>query len=68
VVLRKHRLSISAYIHVYSRNIVHREESIKGIKSGTGKGIPKPLKPKSKEEVTEVTNDRYMEKINTRHK
>jgi len=43
------------------------EESIKGAKSGTGKGVPKPLKPKSKEEVTEVTNDRLMEKINTKN-
>jgi len=43
------------------------EESIKGANSGTGKGVPKPLKPKSKEEVTEVTNDRHMEKINTRN-
>jgi len=40
------------------------EESIKEAKSGTGKGVPKPLKSKSKEEVTEVTNDRHMEKIN----
>jgi len=43
------------------------EESIKGAKAGTGKGVPKPLKPKSKKEVTEVTNDRHMEKINTRN-
>jgi len=43
------------------------EESIKGAKSGTGKGVPKPLKPKSKEEVTEVTNDRLMEEINTKN-
>ena len=40
------------------------EESIKGVKSGTGKGVPKPLKPKSKKKVTEVTNDRHVENIN----
>jgi len=43
------------------------EESIKGVKSGKGKGVPKPLKPKSKEEVTGMTNDRHMEKITTRN-
>jgi len=31
-----------------------------------GKGAPKQLKPKSKEEVTEMTNDRHMEKTNTK--
>ena len=52
---------------VLTEIIETREESIKGEKSGTGKGVPKPLKPKSKEEVTEVTNDHHMEKINTRN-
>jgi len=42
------------------------EESMKGVKSGTGKGVPEPLKLKSKEEVTEVTNDRHVERINTK--
>jgi len=42
------------------------EESIKRRKSGTGKGVPKLLKPKSKEEITEVTNDRHVEEINTK--
>jgi len=51
---------------VLTEIIETREESTKGVKSGTGKGVPKPLNPKSKEEVTEVTNDRHVEKINTK--
>jgi len=51
---------------VLTEIIETREKNIKGVKSGTGKGVPKPLKPKSKEEVTEVTNDRHVEKINTK--
>ena len=31
-----------------------------------GKGAPKQLKPKSKEEITEMTNDRHMKKTNTK--
>jgi len=42
------------------------EESMKGVKSGTGKGVPESLKLKSKEEATEVTNDRHVERINTK--
>jgi len=42
------------------------EESMKGGKHGTGKGVPKLLKQKSKEEVTEVTNDRRVEEIDTK--
>jgi len=42
------------------------EESMKGAKPGTGKGVPKLLKRKSKEEVTEVTNNRHVEEIDTK--
>ena len=42
------------------------EERIKGEESKTGKRVPKPIKPKTKEEVTEVNNNRHMEKINTK--
>jgi len=42
------------------------EESMKGVKTRIGKGVPKPLKPKSREEVTELTNDRHIEKINVK--
>jgi len=51
---------------VLTEIIEAREESMKGIKSGTGKGVPKPLKPKSKEEITEMANNRHMEKTNAK--
>ena len=40
------------------------EKIIEEVKSGTGKGVPKPLKPK--EEVIAITNDPHVEKINTK--
>jgi len=41
-------------------------ESTKETNPEKEKGSPKQLKPKSKEEVTEVTNDRHVEKIDTK--
>ena len=41
-------------------------ESTKETNPEIEKGSPKPLKPKSKEEVTEVTNNRHVEKIDTK--
>jgi len=42
-------------------------ESTKETNPEIEKGSPKRLKPELKEEVTELTNDRHMEKINTRN-
>ena len=41
-------------------------ESTKETNLEIEKGSPKPLKPKSKEEVTEVTNNRHVEEIDTK--
>ena len=41
------------------------EQSMEEVRSGTGKGVPKSLKPK--EEEIAITNDRHVEKINTRN-
>ena len=41
-------------------------ESTKETNPEKEKGSPKQLKPKSKEKLTEVTNDRHVEKINTK--
>jgi len=40
------------------------EQSMEEVRSGTGKGVPKSLKPK--EEEIAITNDRHVEKINTK--
>jgi len=42
------------------------EKIIEEVNLEIGKGTPKQLKPRSKEEATEVTNDRHVEKIDTK--